>query len=222
MKDTSGAHVLGRTSLKRLGIVMVPTVVAAGALTVLMANGAIAVSFAISGQTAQMTVNKLQGNGFAQYGGIDPGTTNPATAVAVSSFKSAEIDGLCQSVTTNLSGLTGGLLGDYTLTLKATSANAQNLIIDLQSLNATEADFSNMNIGQDASTIDNSAAGASGQKGTFGQTADTATLTGVKQVANATTAGSFDLQGMSLGISSGNSGCIGAVTNPYEPEPSSK
>ena len=48
MKDTSGAQVLGRTSLKRLGIVMVPTVVAAGALTVLMANGAVAVSLAIS------------------------------------------------------------------------------------------------------------------------------------------------------------------------------
>jgi hypothetical protein len=218
MKDTSGAQVLGRTSLKRLGIVMVPTVVAAGALTVLMANGAIAVSFAISGQTAQMTVNKLSGTGFAQYGGVDAGTTNPATAVAVSSFKSADIDGLCQSVTTNLSAITGGLLGDYTLTLKANSATASDLIIDMQSLNANEADFSNMNIGQDASTIDNSATGASGAKGTFGQTADSATLTGVKQVANATTAGSFDLSGMSLGITSGNAGCIGPETNPFEPK----
>ena len=99
MKDTSGAQVLGRTSLKRLGIVMVPTVLAAGALTVLMANGAIAVGFDISGQTAQMTIGQLQGTGFAQYGGMDSGTTCGATAVAVSAFKTAKItNGLCQSV----------------------------------------------------------------------------------------------------------------------------
>jgi hypothetical protein len=206
MKDTSGAPVLGRTSLKRLGIVMVPTVIAAGALTVLMANGAIAVSFAISGQTAQMTVGQLTGKGFAQYGGIDHTANGTQVPVAVSAFKSATIsDGLCQSVATNL-----GPLGTYTLTLTATGGTASDLIIDLQSLKASEADFGNINIGQDASTIDTSASGAQGNAGAFGQAADTATLTHIQQVSNATSAGTFDLQGMALSISKTTDGCIPA------------
>jgi hypothetical protein len=206
MKDTSGAQVLGRTSLKRLGMVMVPTVIAAGALTVLMANGAIAVSFAISGQTAQMTVGELQGKGFAQYGGVDKEANGTEVPVAVSAFKSATIsNGLCQSVATDL-----GPLGTYTLTLSATGGSASDLIIDLQTLKASEADFGNINIGQDASTIDTSAQGAQGQAGMFGQAADTATLTNIQQVSNATSAGTFDLQGMGLSISKSSTGCIPA------------
>jgi hypothetical protein len=204
MKDTSGAQVLGRTSLKRLGIVMVPTVLAAGALTVLMANGAIAVSFAISGQTAQMKIGQLQGTGFAQYGGVDAGTSGE-TAVAVSAFKTATIsNGLCQSVETNL-----GPLGTYTLTLTASGADATDLIIDMQSLKASEADFNKIDIGVDASTIQGSASGAKGTAGLFGQQADGATLTNIQQVSNATTAGSFDLHNMSLSISKSTTGCFG-------------
>jgi len=204
MKDTSGAQVLGRTSLKRLGIVMVPTVLAAGALTVRMANGAIAVSFAISGQTAQMKIGQLQGTGFAQYGGVDAGTSGQ-TAVAVSAFKHATIsNGLCQSVQTNL-----GPLGTYTLTLTASGADASDLIIDMQSLKASEADFSKIDIGVDASTIQGSAAGAKGTAGLFGQQADGATLTNIQQVSNATTAGSFDLHNMSLSIAKSTTGCFG-------------
>jgi len=211
MKDTSGAQVLGRTSLKRLGIVMVPTVIAAGALTVLMANGAVAVSFAISGQTAQMKVGQLTGTGFAQYGGVDGQANGTPTAVAVSAFKNATIsNGLCQSITTNLSKYTGGLLGDYTLTLTASGGTASDMIIDLQSLKASEADFNSINIGVDASKINGSATGAEGQAGLFGQEANSATLTNVVQVSNATSAGTFDLQGMSLGIASGDAGCNGA------------
>ncbi|MBR7834496.1 hypothetical protein KDL01_14570 [Actinospica durhamensis] len=202
MKDTSGAQVLGRTSLKRLGMVMVPTLAVAGVLGVMMANGAIAMSLAISGQTAQMTVGELSGTGFAQYGGVDQESNGTPVAVAVSSFTSATIsNGLCQSVTTDLSKLTGGLLGNYTLTLKASGATASSLVIDLQTLNATEADFSGMNIGTDA--------GASGgAPGLFAQTATSADLKNVQQVSNATTAGSFDLQNMSLSIAPGTTGCI--------------
>jgi hypothetical protein len=204
MKDTSGAPVLGRTSLKRLGLVMIPTVIAAGALTLLMADGAIAVSFDISGQTAQMTVGQLSGTGFAQYGGVDQTANGTSVPVAVSAFKTAKIsNGLCQSVATNL-----GPLGTYTLTLTATGASASDLIIDLQSLKASEADFNTMDIGVDAGQPNNSAAGAVGTSGLFAQTASTAVLTNIQQVSNATSAGTFDLQGMSLSIAKGSTGCI--------------
>lgn len=202
MKDTSGTQILGRTSLRRLGMVMVPTVVAAGALGIMMANGAIAMSMAVSGQTAQMKVGELQGENFAQYGGVDHQADGTLVPVAVSSFSHATISGgLCQSVTTDLGKYTGGLLGNFTLTLKATGASADNLVIDLQTLNANEADFSGMNIGTDAGQ-------SGGTPGLFAQTATSADLKNIEQVSNATTAGSFDLQGMSLSIASGAAGCI--------------
>lgn len=207
MKDTSGAQVLGRTSWKRLGLVMVPTVIAAGALSVAMANGAIAASFAVSGQQFKLTAASLTGSGFAQYGTVDHHADGSQFPVAVSAFKSADITKLCQSVVTTIPGL-----GDFTLTIsaggKGTAVHADDLIIDMSQLNAGEADFTNINIGQDASTLGGSATGAKGTAGMFGQQADSATLTGVQQVAYSTNAGSFQLHDMSLGLSAGDHPCF--------------
>ena len=207
MKDTSGAQTLGRTSWKRLGIVMVPTVVAAGALTVAMANGAIAASFAVSGQTFKLTASQIDGAGFVQYGTVDHHADSSKFPAAVSAFSSASITNLCQSVVTPIPGI-----GDVTLTItagaKGTPVQASNLIIDMQQLNAGTATFTNLNIGQDASTLGGSATGAVGQPGTFGQQADHATLTGVQQVANSTNAGSFSLHDMSLSLQLGDHECF--------------
>lgn len=207
MKDNSGAQVLGRTSWKRLGIVMVPTVVAAGALTVAMTNGAIAASFAVSGQQFKLTAGTLTGTGFVNYGTVDKHADGSPVPVAVSAFKSADITNLCQSVVTNIP-----FIGNVTLTIKAgggsSPVHADNLIIDMSQLNATSATFTNINIGQDASTLGGSASGAVGTPGLFGQQAETATLTGVKQVAYSTNAGSFQLHDMSMGISMGDNPCF--------------
>lgn len=204
MKDDSGARVLGRTSLTRLGIVMFPTLIAAGALMVLMADGAIAVGLDISGQSAQMTAGQLTGTQFAEYGVSLP-TASKTVPTSVSAFATAHITGgLCQSVTTAVPGL-----GDITLTLKADSASASNLIMNLQSLQAQEADFNDIHMGVDASQITGSATGAHGQAGLFGQQAANATLTGIKEVSDATSAGSFDFHNMDLGLSMSGTGCFG-------------
>lgn len=207
MKDTSGAQVLGRTSWKRLGLVMVPTVIAAGALSVAMANGAIAASFAVSGTQFKLTATSLTGQGFVQYGTVDHDAKGNYYPAAVSAFQSADITNLCQSVVTSIPGL-----GDVTLTIKAgagkSPVHADNLIIDMSQLNAGEADFTNINIGQDASTLSGSATGAKGLVGGFGQQAESAKLTGVQQVAYSTNAGSFQLHDMSLGLSMGDHSCF--------------
>lgn len=211
MKDNSGAQVLGRTSWKRLGIVMVPTVVAAGVLTVAMANGAIAASFAVSGQQFKLTADTIHGYGFANYGTVlnadKPNAKAGAIPAAISAFKSADITNLCQSVVTTLP-----LIGDVTLTIKAGAGSAPvhatDLIIAMQQLNASSATFTNINIGEDASTLQGTAASAEGTPGLFGQQADEAVLTKVQQVANSTNAGSFALHDMSMGISIGNNPCF--------------
>jgi Family of unknown function (DUF6230) len=202
MKDTSGTNVLGRTSAKRLGLVLVPALAGAGILGVMMANGALAASFGVSGQQFQLTATSITGTDFAQFGSVDKIYVNGKyIPVAVSAFKSATINGLCQSVETDLSSYG---LGNVWVVLKANTAKATNLIIDMQQLNAGSADFTNINIGQDASTLDQGVAGAQGTPGLFGQQADAATLTDVSQVANATNAGDFTLSGMSLSLATGN------------------
>jgi hypothetical protein len=201
MKDTSGASVLGRTSAKRLGLVLVPSLAAVGILGGMMANGALAASFGVSGQTFHLTATSLTGQDFAQFGSVDKIYANGKyIPVAVSGFKTAQINGLCQSVETDLSAYG---LGTVWLELKAKTASATNLIIDMQQLNASQAVFTNINIGQDASQLELGDPGEQGSAGLFGQQADQATLTGVDQVANATNAGTFTLNGMSLSIVTG-------------------
>ncbi|HEV2638413.1 MAG TPA: DUF6230 family protein [Actinocrinis sp.] len=195
MKDTSGTKVLGRTSAKRLGLVLVPALVGAGALSVMMADGALAASFGVSGQTFHLTATSLTGTDFAQFGSTDTIYANgKVIPVAISAFKTATINGLCQSVQTPVPAV-----GTVWLSIKASSATAVNLVIDMQQLNAGSADFTNINIGQDASTL----SAAQGAPGLFGQQADVAKLTNVDQVANSTNAGDFTLNGMSLALQVG-------------------
>jgi hypothetical protein len=207
VKDNSGAQVLGRTSLKRLGIVAVPTVVAAGALGVMMANGAIAASFAVSGQQFKLSAGSLSGQGFVQYGSVDHLVNGSKIPVAISAFKTATISNLCQSVVTPVPGI-----GNVTLTITAgghgSPVQASELIIDMQQLDASDATFTNINIGQDASTLSGSATGAQGKPLMFGQQAETASLTGVKQIANSTNAGTFELHDMSMKVSLGDTPCF--------------
>lgn len=147
--------------------------------------------------------------------------------IAVSAFDHATIHNLCQSVVTNIP-----FLGAYTLTLRAGTADenpadandpqndagqvqADNLLIDLDSLNA-DATFTDINIGQDASTLPGAATqnwkdiqghpkptGALG----FAQSAPKAELRNVQQEAWATSAGTFKLPGLKLNISQGSNEC---------------
>jgi hypothetical protein len=70
---------------------MVPSVAATAAIGVALAQGALAASFSVSGQSFKVTADKLVGTGFEQYGAVDQGYTldgqKTAHPVAVSAFK---------------------------------------------------------------------------------------------------------------------------------------
>jgi hypothetical protein len=193
---------------------MVPSVAATAAIGVALAQGALAASFSVSGQSFKVTADKLVGNGFAQYGAIDSGYTldgeKTAHPVAVSAFKSATINSLCQSVVTPKVPV----FGSVSLILKAGEGakpvEADNLYIDVADLNA-DAVFKNIDIGVAAKD----ATKGPGMKGNgeqanpfgFAQQADTATLTDVKQTAWAPTAGPFKLSGLKMSLSTGTHEC---------------
>lgn len=208
------SQVRGGTRWKRFAVVMVPSVAATAAIGVALAQGALAASFSVSGQSFKVTADKLVGTGFSQYGALDSGYTldgkKTAHPVAVSAFKSASITGMCQSVVTpNIP-----ILGSVSLILKAggggTPVQAENLYIDVQDLEA-DAVFENIDIGVAAKDASKGPGmkGGSEQANPFGfaQQAEKATLTDVKQTAWATTAGTFKLSGLKMSLSKGVKEC---------------
>ncbi|MFI2610616.1 DUF6230 family protein [Kitasatospora sp. NPDC018619] len=211
----------GKTRWKRFALVMVPSVAATAMVGVSIANSALAASFSISGQSFKVSTTHLHGSNFAQFGTVDVEANGTLHPVAVSAFDHADIENLCQSVVTDLSGFG---LGKITLQLNAGTeagkpVQADNLLIDLEQLKA-DATFTDINIGQDASTLTGSATQgwaphpavqkATGNKGLptggtgFAQAAKEADLTGVQQTARATSAGTFKLNGLSLSLKNGD------------------
>ncbi|MET9505358.1 DUF6230 family protein [Streptomyces sp. NPDC006259] len=207
------SQVRGGTRWKRFAVVMVPSVAATACIGVALAQGALAASFSVSGQSFKVTADKLVGTGFSQYGAIDSGYTldgkKTAHPVAVSGFKSASITNMCQSVVTpNIP-----LLGSVSLTLKAgggdTPVQAENLFIDVENLEA-DATFKNIDIGVAAKDLKKGPGIKDGDTANpfgFAQEAESATLVGVKQTAWATTAGTFKLSGLKMSLSTGVKEC---------------
>ena len=219
MKDALGSQVLGGTKWKRFALVMVPTVGIAGAMTVAMANGVLASSFAVSGQRFEVSADQLDGTTFAQSGDVIIDANGKAHAVAVAGIKSATITNMCQSVVVPIP-----VLGNLSVVLRAggggTPVQATDLVIDADQVNA-DATFTGVTIGASAADI----AGKTGIQGfdkhtgnpdgsttpfaagDFGQVVDHAVLTGVKQTAYSTTAGTMALKGLSISANLSSQGC---------------
>ncbi|MEW1604932.1 DUF6230 family protein [Streptomyces sp. NPDC093808] len=211
------SQVRGGTRWKRFAVVMVPSVAATAAVGISLAQGALAASFSVSGQSFKVTAQKLEGTGFSQYGALTEGytltggkTTHP---VAVSAFKDATIQKMCQSVVTpNIP-----VLGSVTLRLTAGDSSdkdrqvkAENLYIDVANLEA-DATFGGIDIGVAAKDARKGPGMKGGKEEAnpfgFAQQADTALLTDVKQTAWATTAGTFKLSGLKMSLSTKNKEC---------------
>lgn len=90
-------HRAGRTSWKRFAAVLVPSVMAAAALGIGMAQGALAASFLISGQKFQVALDTLDVRGLSIYGMVDVTRKGTLVPVVVTGASRAEISGLCQS-----------------------------------------------------------------------------------------------------------------------------
>jgi hypothetical protein len=182
----------------------VPATVIAAGLMILTAQGALGVQFAISGMPFTVTATNLDGEGFAQFGGLDQmaegspneGDTGGQVLVVVSAIKKATLEKLCQSVD----------LGGTNLLIRAgegkEKVSATNLTTDSTELSGNAA-FNNIEIGNDASTLDKSH--ARGPKGVFSQQADTVHIGNLRQTNYATTAAVFKLPGLKLSFS--DQGC---------------
>ncbi|MGN9813297.1 DUF6230 family protein [Micromonospora sp. BQ11] len=188
----------GGTRWRRFAAMTVPVAAVATAVVFGIGNGAVAASFAVSNQTFKVSATELRGEGFVQYGGIAQEVDGTGNPVAVTGIREAEIVDLCQSVKTPgapvVLKITAG--GD------GRPATASDLVIDVVSLEG-DVVFRDINIGQDASTLEGGPPGARGEPGAFGQQAEGVTITNLRQVARAIEAERFNLRGLKLKVDVG-------------------
>jgi Family of unknown function (DUF6230) len=184
----------GRIVLAAVPVAVVATVMMAG-----VAQGAVPVSFDISGSQFQISASQLDGTGFSQYAGIATDTAGKQHNVAIANINSASLSDLCQSVVTDTP------LGKVGLMITAGGggkpATATNLQIGMTDLKG-DSTFNNIRIGVDASTVSTNAKGTAGD---FAQDASSIRIVGLQQTSWSTQASVFNLTGMHVQLTDGES-----------------
>ncbi len=204
MMDEQGDPAYGRTNWRRFAIALGVPAVVAGGLVLGVATGALAASFSVSGTQFKLSADRLEGTGFTQYSGrlptekVQQSTGEKHVVAAMSGIDQATITNLCQTVA----------VGPVVLRIEAgkdpaNPVEAADLLIGMSELSG-DATFKNIDIGQDASTLDKDGRSAHGEVGGFGQQADTVRIDGLRQIAYSTSASTFKLSGMSLKLFVGN------------------
>lgn len=181
----------------RVALAVIPVTIAASVLLGGVAQGAVPVSFAISGSQFKIGADQLAGTGFSQYAGVataSDGTQHPA---AIANIKDAQLYNLCQSVVQDTP------LGKVGLLISAGTgdepAKATDLQIGMNDLSGT-AVFKNIRIGVDASTVNTA---KKGDAGDFAMDSDTVDISNLEQVSWSTQAAVFQLTDLSLKITDG-------------------
>ncbi|MGO4681565.1 DUF6230 family protein [Microbacterium sp. 2MCAF23] len=192
----------GSSHAGRIALVAIPAGVVAAALMGGVAQGAVPVSFAVSGSQFQIGASQLEGTGFSQYAGVAKDTEGKEHTVAIANIKSATLNDLCQSVITDTP------LGKVGVLIKAggngNPASASDLQIGMTGLKG-DASFGAIRIGVDASSVNTEAKGSAGD---FAQDADTVSIKNLQQTAWSTQASVFTLTGMTLELTDGSQGCF--------------
>ncbi|GAA1300506.1 DUF6230 family protein [Saccharothrix xinjiangensis] len=194
----------GRTSWVRFAAVFVAGSLAAAAVLTGVARGALAASFTVAGTSFKTTADKLEGEGFVQFGGVVQGSGD-AHPVAVSGFRSAVLDNFCQSVLLR----SMPVVGDITLRLTSPGPGgmaATNMIIDVAELSG-DLTLVNAEIGIDAAAAGKGPDELRGPPGAYAQQADRATAVGLRQTAWSTTAHTLRLKNLHLALRSGAAEC---------------
>ncbi|WP_116246455.1 DUF6230 family protein [Nocardiopsis sp. FIRDI 009] len=173
----------GGTRWRRFAVIALPAFATSGLLTVLGYQGLLAAAFAVSGDTIKVSADVLDAQGFTQFGSFDQTVDGTSIPVAVTTMESMELHGLCQST------LLDTPLGPVTVRITAgheEPVTGSSVVFDAREFTA-DVEFTNVEIGRDASTLDR-AVGGQGPPGGFGQQADTLRLVDLRSKLAAITA----------------------------------
>lgn len=195
-RKIAGSHA-GRIVIAAIPVAVVSTVLLGG-----VAQGAVPVSFAVSGSQFQISASQLDGTGFSQYAGVAPDSTGKQHQVAIANIATANLSDLCQSVVTDTPlGKVGILITAGGGGKPATATDLQIGMTDLKG----DSTFGNIRIGVDASTVNTKAKGTAGD---FAQDSDTIKIANLQQTAWSTQAAVFTLNGMHVQLTDGTKTCF--------------
>ncbi|MEV3987762.1 DUF6230 family protein [Streptomyces sp. NPDC049837] len=173
-------------------------------MALLMAEGALAASFAVSGTNFQVASSKLSSDGLASYVHTDRSADGKGHPVALLGLDKATLTDICQSarVKTPL----GTVVFKLSAGGDAGTVTARNLVIDGEDL-VGDARFGTAEIGRDASTLDE-VPGVTGPQGAFGLQAGDIEVSEVRSHAWSATGGNFRLKGLKLAVKLGGTQCF--------------
>ncbi|GAA3909433.1 DUF6230 family protein [Streptomyces lannensis] len=205
-------HRSGRTSWRRFGAILVPSLAAAAALGIGMAQGALAASFLISGQRFQLSADILSGRGVSIYPMVDVTRKGALVPVVVLGFRHAQINRLCLSVVIPIP-----VLGPYTLVVTGGTGRpveAANLFIDATSVAAAQANTKNIDIGVAAGAVTKGPINPKDRNSrwfdpnVFAQQAQSVVLKNVRVISVATSAGTLNVPNFRMRVEQGNNPCF--------------
>jgi hypothetical protein len=169
-----------------------------------VARGAIAASFTVSGTSFKASADRLEGEGFVQFVGVDQGTDG-AHPVAVSGFRSAVADNFCQSVYVR----SVPLVGDLTLRMTSegpAGMSASGMVLGVDGLSG-DLTLVEPDLGVDAAAVGKGPDGLRGPPGGFGMQATKATVTTLRMTAWSATAHTLRLKNLQLALRPGAHEC---------------
>ncbi|GAA1122715.1 DUF6230 family protein [Nocardiopsis composta] len=193
----------GGTRWRKFGLALLPGLGAAAILGLMTTQGLLAASFAVSGDSFKLSASSLEGEGFTQYGDVATSVDDSSRPVGLSTVDSAELADMCMSVLMPLP------IGEATLLINAGGerpVEGSNLTLDIEQLQGN-AEFSQIEIGRDASTLDKAEGGA-GPAGGFGLQADTISVQDPEITSWAVNAGTLKLSGLTLALKPGDHECF--------------
>lgn len=188
---------VGKVAWRRYAMILAPSLVLAGGVVALTGQGALAASFAVSGDSFKLKATALDGEGFTSYSDVNSGADGENRPVTPSGFEKATLTNICQSVVSDTP------VGKVTMKLTAGAkepVKATNLVADFDQLRG-DITFTDYASGVDAATLKGAAKGPAGG---WGQQAAKIHIDNLEQRTWATTAGSFALTGLSIDVTLGD------------------
>lgn len=182
----------GRTRWPRFALVLGVGLLGAGALTFGLATGSLAASVTLSGGSFQVSADRLEGEGYVQFGQVDE-TTEGARTVGVNGFERATLDNFCQSFHAE----DVPAVGSMSVKLAAPVLEARNMVSDLSELSG-DLEFVDPDIGLDASTLPVPEGTEPGMPGAFGMYSEGIILDNLKQKTWRVTAATLKFDGVSF------------------------
>ncbi|MES2171460.1 MAG: DUF6230 family protein [Actinomycetota bacterium] len=195
-KNIAGSHA-GRILIAAVPVAVVSAVLVGG-----VAQGAVPVSFAVSGSQFQISASDLEGTGFSQYAGTAPDSAGVQHQVAIANIGQATLADLCQSVVSDTPlGKVGVMITAGGGGKPASATDLQIAMTDLKG----DSSFGNIRIGVDASTVNTKEKGSAGD---FAQDSDTISIKDLQQTSWSTQASVFTLTGMHVQLTDGTKTCF--------------